>query len=105
MSRLTVEQAQAIRAFAVERADELGELAIDRVLAERSQAPNRQAMRRAQAVNREARKGVARDLEIAMLRLFAYGRGGWTFDRFDAFKAAVRSGEFHDWESLKENEP
>jgi hypothetical protein len=101
MIRLTTEQAQAIRAFAVERANELGELAIDRVLAEQSRAPNRAAMRRAQAQNREARKGVARELELAMLRLFVYERGDWTFDRFDAFKTAVRSGEFHDWECIK----
>lgn len=99
MTMLTIDQRNALRAFAVERADELGELAIDRVLAEQSRAPNRKALRRATAQNLQARKGVAAELYQAMLALFE--RGSWTFHDFDRFKAAVRSGEFHDWESIK----
>lgn len=97
---LSQTQREAIRAFAVERADELGELAIDKVLAERPYSPNRAQMRHVVAVNQRARRRVADDLYRSMLGLFERGEA-WRFDDFDDFKAAVRSGEFHDWESLK----
>jgi hypothetical protein len=97
MTALTPEQREQVRAFAIERADELGELAIDRVLAERPSPPPRRLMRKAIAENHKARRGVAADLYLGALKyLERFG-----FDDFEGFKAAVRSGEFHDWESLK----